>query len=139
MRSSDEWYSIIAADAHLPPDAAQQLREKGFIVMPGPAIPGGCEQLSNAYDREVAIADPAERHVSRNKSTTRTNDFVNRGSEFDGIYVYPPLLAACCQIIGGPFKLSGMRQGRSILAHRPNGFTSMSNIRPTDGRWWAVC
>jgi ectoine hydroxylase-related dioxygenase (phytanoyl-CoA dioxygenase family) len=109
MTSNDEWYSIIAADAHLPPDAAQQLREKGFIVMPGPAIPGGCEQLSNAYDREVATADPADRYVSRNMSTTRINDFVNRGSEFDGIYVYPPLLAACCQIIGVPFKLSGMR------------------------------
>ncbi len=109
MRSSDERYSVIAADAHLPPGTAQQLHEKGFIVLPGPAIPGGCEQLSNAYDREVAIADPAERHVSRDKSTTRTNDFVNRGSEFDGIYVYRPLLAACCQIIGGPFKLSGMR------------------------------
>ena len=74
--------------------------------MPGPVIPGGCEQLSDAYDRAVAMADPADLHIG---SSTRIDDFVNRGPEFDGIYIYPPLLSACCQIIGGPFKLSGMR------------------------------
>jgi ectoine hydroxylase-related dioxygenase (phytanoyl-CoA dioxygenase family) len=42
-------------------------------------------------------------------SSTRVTDFVNRGPEFDGIYVFPPLLAACCLIIGQPFKLSGTR------------------------------
>jgi len=77
--------------------------------MPGPVIPGGCEQLSEAYDRAVAAADPADIHTGRAGSSTRINDFANRGSEFDGIYIYPALLAACCQIIGGPFKLSGMR------------------------------
>jgi ectoine hydroxylase-related dioxygenase (phytanoyl-CoA dioxygenase family) len=30
------------------------------------------------------------------------------GAAFDGIYTYKPLLAACCLIIGGPFKLSSM-------------------------------
>jgi ectoine hydroxylase-related dioxygenase (phytanoyl-CoA dioxygenase family) len=57
----------------------------------------------------VAAADPADIHTGRTGSTTRINDFVNRGPELDGIYIYPPLLAACSQIIGGPFKLSGMR------------------------------
>ena len=137
MRSSDEWYSLIAAESLLPPDAARQLREIGFIIMPGPAIPGGCEGLSNAYDRAVAGADPADIHVSRTKSTTRINDFVNRGSEFDGIYIYPPLLAACCQIIGGPFKLSGMARTLNP-AHRPNGSMSTSSIGPTAGHWSAA-
>jgi phytanoyl-CoA dioxygenase PhyH len=108
-RSSDAWHDRIATEAHLPPNAARQLREIGFVVMPGPAVPGGCEQLSNAYDRAVASADAADVHVGRTGSSTRIDDFVNRGPEFDGVYVYPPLLAACCQIIGGPFKLSGMR------------------------------
>jgi len=36
------------------------------------------------------------------------HDFVNRGPEFDGLYVYRPVLAACCRIIGRPFKLSTM-------------------------------
>src|SRR5437588_13054344 len=107
MTMSD-WHTMIASESHLPPDAARQLRESGFIVMPGPVIPGGCEQLSAAYDRAVAAADAADVHHGRTKSSTRIDDFVNRGSDFDGIYIYPQLLAACCQIIGGPFKLSGM-------------------------------
>lgn len=109
MRSSDRWHSLIGAEARLSSDAARQLREIGFVVIPGPVIPGGCERLSNACDRAVTMADPADVHVGRTRSSIRIDDFVNRGSEFDGIYIYPPLLAACCQIIGRPFKLSGMR------------------------------
>ena len=109
LRSSDEWHDLIAAEAHLPPDAARRLREIGFCVMPGPVIPGGCEALSAAYDRAAALADPADVHVGKTGASTRIDDFVNRGPEFDGIYIYAPLLAACRQIIDGPFKLSGMR------------------------------
>jgi hypothetical protein len=110
MAPTNDWHSIITAKSHhLPPDAARQLRDIGFVVMPGPVIPGGWEQLSEAYDRAVATADPADVHIGRTGSSTRINDFVNRGPEFDGIYIYLPLLAACCQIIGAPFKLSGMR------------------------------
>jgi ectoine hydroxylase-related dioxygenase (phytanoyl-CoA dioxygenase family) len=109
MVPTNEWHSIITAESHLPPDAARQLCDVGFVVMPGPVIAGGCEQLSAAYDRAVATADPSDVHIGRTRSSTRIDDFVNRGSEFDGIYIYPPLLAACCQIIGEPFKLSGMR------------------------------
>jgi ectoine hydroxylase-related dioxygenase (phytanoyl-CoA dioxygenase family) len=36
------------------------------------------------------------------------HDFVNRGPAFDRIYVYGPLLAACCRVLGRPFKLSTM-------------------------------
>ena len=35
-------------------------------------------------------------------------DFVNRGAEFDRLYVFPPLLEACCRIIARPFKLSAL-------------------------------
>jgi hypothetical protein len=104
-----EWHNIIASGSHLSPDAARELRDTGFVVMPGPVMPGGYKQLSEAYDRAVATADPADMHAGRTGASTRVDDFVNRGPEFDGIYIYPPLLAACCQIIGGPFKLSGMR------------------------------
>jgi hypothetical protein len=77
--------------------------------MPGPVITGDCERLSVAYDRAVVTGDPVDVHLGRTGSSTRIDDFVNRGPEFDGIYIYPPLLAACCQVIGGPFKLSVMR------------------------------
>jgi hypothetical protein len=103
-KPNDDWYAIVAAESHLPADSARQLRERGFIVMPGPIIPGGSALLSAAYDRAIATADAADVRIS---SSTRVTDFVNRGPEFDGIYIYPPLLAACCVIIGRPFKLSG--------------------------------
>jgi Phytanoyl-CoA dioxygenase (PhyH) len=104
--TAPDWHGVIAAESRLPPDAARQLSENGFVVVPGPSIPGGPEQLSEAYDGAVATAEPADVSI---RSSTRVNDFVNRGPEFDGIYVYGPLLAACSMIIGGPFKLSGMR------------------------------
>ena len=74
--------------------------------MPGPPISGGLGYLSHAYDHAVAMADPADVRVS---ISTRVTDFVNRGAAFDAVYAYPPLLAACCLILGGPFKLSGTR------------------------------
>jgi ectoine hydroxylase-related dioxygenase (phytanoyl-CoA dioxygenase family) len=101
----DDWYSIIAAGSELSPDAARQLRDIGFVVMPGPEIPGGWARLSQAYDRAVLTADPSDVSI---RSSTRVHDFVNRGPEFDGIYVFRPVLAACCRIIGRPFKLSTM-------------------------------
>ena len=33
---------------------------------------------------------------------------MNRGAEFDDLYVFPPLLEACCLVIGRPFKLSSL-------------------------------
>src|SRR5436853_7330680 len=99
----DDWYRLIATQSELP--AARQLREDGFVVLPGPAIPGGWARLPEAYDRAVSTADPEDVSI---RSSTRVSDFVNRSPEFDGIYVYPPVLAACCQIIGRPFKLSMM-------------------------------
>ena len=60
---TNDWHNIIAAESHLSPDAARQLRDIGFVVMPGPVIPGGGEQLSDAYDRAVAMADPADFHI----------------------------------------------------------------------------
>ena len=41
-------------------------------------------------------------------TSTKVNDFVNRGAEFDDLYVFPPLLEACCRVIGRPFKLSSL-------------------------------
>jgi hypothetical protein len=101
----DDWYNVIAAESDLPPDAARQLRDLGFVVLPGPEIQGGWSRLSRAYDRAVSTADPSDVSI---RSSTRVHDFVNRGPEFDGLYIYCPLLAACCRIIARPFKLSTM-------------------------------
>ena len=109
MTPANQWHTTIASEPRLSRDASRRLIDVGFVIMPGPVPSDDCEQLSDAYDRAVAVADPADVHTGLTGSTTRINDFVNRGPEFDGIYIYPPLLTACCQIVGGPFKLSGMR------------------------------
>jgi ectoine hydroxylase-related dioxygenase (phytanoyl-CoA dioxygenase family) len=42
------------------------------------------------------------------KLPQRASDFVNRAPNFDGLYVYQPILEACCRVIGPPFHLSTM-------------------------------
>jgi ectoine hydroxylase-related dioxygenase (phytanoyl-CoA dioxygenase family) len=101
--STDDTYEGISRDFRLPPGAARQLTNEGFVVIPGPTASGGFDQVQGAFDTAVATADRADVRVS---SSTRVTDFVNRSTEFDCLYVYPPLLAACCLIIGRPFKLS---------------------------------
>jgi ectoine hydroxylase-related dioxygenase (phytanoyl-CoA dioxygenase family) len=98
-------HDLILANAMLPEEATRQLSEMGFVIVPGPEIPGGWPALSQAFDRAVLAADPADVSI---RSSTRVHDFVNRGPEFDGLYVHRLVLAACCQIIGRPFKLSTM-------------------------------
>src|SRR4051794_16939107 len=78
----DDWHRVIAAGSELPSDAARRLCDDGFVILPGPVIPGGWAGLSEAYDRAVLTADPADVSV---RSSTRVHDFVNRGLEFDGL------------------------------------------------------
>src|SRR3954451_9369901 len=101
----DEWFRKIAAESELPEEAARQLREAGFVVIASPEIQSRCAQLAAAYDAAVLAAHPDDVSI---RSSTRVHDFVNRGPEFDGLYIQGPVLAACCQVIGRPFKLSTM-------------------------------
>src|SRR5437764_706024 len=102
---TDKWFGEIAADCDLPEDVARQLRDLGYVVIEGPVAHIKCAQLSEAYDAAVLAAHPDDVSV---RSSTRIHDFVNRGHHFDELYLYGPLLAACCRIIGRPFKLSTM-------------------------------
>jgi ectoine hydroxylase-related dioxygenase (phytanoyl-CoA dioxygenase family) len=85
------------------PASAERLTDDGFVVLPGPDVQGGVEQLQAAYDAAVLAADPADVRIG---SSTRVADFVNRSQEFDGVYIHPPLLEAAQLVIGRPFKLS---------------------------------
>ena len=100
----DDWFSTLSTGRELPPDRAQELHERGFVVLSSPALVGQTYQLACAYDAQVESA--AKDDVRTGSTTTRVTDFVNRGAEFDSIYIFPPLLEACCRIIGRPFKLS---------------------------------
>jgi len=101
----DKWFREMAAEYDLSEDVARQLRDIGYVVIEGPVAQTKCAQLSEAYDAAVLAAHPDDVGIS---SSTRVHDFVNRGHHFDGLYIYGPLLAACCHIIGRPFKLSTM-------------------------------
>src|SRR5262245_22005452 len=102
----DDWFSTIASPSELPADVAQELHDIGFVVIAGPVAPAKLSQLAAAYDAAVSGADPADIGVGR--TTTRVHDFVNRGPEFDELYLHKPILGACCSVIGRPFKLSTM-------------------------------
>src|SRR5436190_335393 len=98
-----DWFSTLAAGSELPVDATSELQQRGFVVIPGPTPP---DLLANAYTSAVASA--ASDDIRIGSTSTKVNDFVNRGAEFDHLYVFPPLLEACGNVIGRPFKLSSM-------------------------------
>jgi hypothetical protein len=87
-------------------EAVQALRTDGFIVMPGPISSATLAEVAHSYDEAVSGAIPAD--IKLGSTTARVRDFVNRGAEFDGLYLYPPILQACCRVIEQPFKLSTM-------------------------------
>ncbi len=105
LTQTDRWFGELAANYPLPEDVARQLRCKGYVVIKGAVAQDELAQLSEAYDEAVLTAHPADVSV---RSSTRVSDFVNRGHSFDELYIYAPLLAACCQTIARPFKLSTM-------------------------------
>lgn len=126
----DHWFSGIDAGCELSAGAVQDLRDVGFVVIPGPVAPDRLAQFAEAYDSAVVRA--AADDVSIGSSTTRVNDFVNRGPEFDRLYVYEPIIEACCRIIGQPFKLSTMH-ARTVRPHSPAQDLHVDFRRELDG------
>ena len=102
----DDWFNEIAAGCELSPEAAHELLTSGFVVIAGPVTASSFEQFARAYDAAVTGAAPADVRIGG--TTTRVHDFVNRGAEFDELYIYRPVLEACCRVIGQPFKLSSL-------------------------------
>ena len=101
-----DWFSTLAAGSELPIDAASELQEQGFVVLPGPVSPDRMERLVNAYTTAMASATGDDIRIG--STSTKVSDLVNRDAELDGLYVFPPLLEACCRVIGQPFKLSSL-------------------------------
>ncbi len=99
-----DWFSTVSAGGHLAADAADQLREVGFVVIAGPVATDRMARLAAAYDAAMECGNAPDLRVG--SSGTRLFELVNRGCEFDDVYIYPPLLEACYQVMGEPFKLS---------------------------------
>jgi hypothetical protein len=102
----NHWFDTLAAGRELSIAATSELQERGFVVLPGPVPFDRMHRLVNAY--EACVASATGDDVRIGSTTTRVGDFVNRGTEFDDLYVFPPLLEACCRVIRGPFKLSSL-------------------------------
>jgi hypothetical protein len=101
-----DWFNTLASGSELPIDAASELQERGFVVIPGPAPSDQMKPLVDAYTAAMASATGDDIRIG--SASTTVNDLVNRGVEFDDLYVFPPLLEACCRVIGRPFKLSSL-------------------------------
>ena len=125
-----DWFSTISAGCELSRAALQSLRDNGFVVIPGPVSSGELLQLTAAYDSAMESASADDVHVG--STTTRVADFVNRSSEFDSLYVYSPILEACCHIIGRPFRLSTMH-ARSVRPLSPAQDLHVDFGRDADG------
>ncbi|MFM8533509.1 MAG: phytanoyl-CoA dioxygenase family protein [Acidimicrobiia bacterium] len=83
---------------------ASILTERGFVVLERVISPVKLARLAKPYDDAVAGAHPDD--VKVGSATTRVNDFVNRGPDFDPVYVVPALIDACRHVIGTDFRLS---------------------------------
>lgn len=114
--SADNWFVSMAAETCLSSEAVQALRTDGFIVMPGPVPETGMAEFAGVYDQAVFEASPEDVRIG--STTTRVRDFVNRRAEFDRLYLYPPIVQACCRVIEQPFKLSTMH-ARTLRPRTP--------------------
>ena len=126
----DDWFSEIGGGRELPASAVRDLLDVGFAVIPGFVAAEQLVQLADAYDSAVASATTPDLHAG--SSTTRVHDFVNRGSAFDQLYVYRPILAACHRVIGQPFKLSSLL-ARTLRPHSPAQPLHVDFRADTDG------
>jgi hypothetical protein len=112
----NSFFDDIASYRSLSVTSTRQLIESGFMVIPGPIPASKLPELCFAYDEAMSSNKGADFNIG--STTTRLYDLVNRGSAFDEIYIYPPLLEACLQVIREPFKLSSLL-GRTLRSGSP--------------------
>jgi hypothetical protein len=129
----DSWFASILAETQLAPEAAYRLQTDGFVVMPGPLPVARLAGLAQRYDEAVSGASSED--VKVGSTTTRVRDFVNRHAEFDGIYLYPPILQACCRTIELPFKLSTLH-ARTLKSRTPA--QQLHVDFPSDAQGWPM-
>jgi Phytanoyl-CoA dioxygenase (PhyH) len=127
----DFWSKMNGFD--LSASSRQELNEVGFTIIPGPVPVDDLAQLAATYD--AAVKDAISDDVKVGSSTTRVRDFINRGPEFDTLYLHPPVLKACCHMLGEPFKLSTMH-ARTLRSRSPAQDLHVDYER--DGRGWTM-
>jgi hypothetical protein len=114
----NDWFETLSNTRALPAEAAQELDHRGFTVISDAVPRAALRRLGNIYDEAMSSAPSGDMKVG--STTTRLGDFVNRGEEIDALYVFPPLLDACCRVIRRPFKLSSLH-ARTLRPRSLNG------------------
>ena len=112
--SGVDWFKEIGSGSELSRAMCEELLEYGFVVIPGAFTSQQLSAIAHAYDLAVAGASPPDLSIGR--GTTRVHDLVNRGAEFDNVYLYRPVLEACCRVIGQSFQLSSLL-ARTVHPH----------------------
>jgi ectoine hydroxylase-related dioxygenase (phytanoyl-CoA dioxygenase family) len=129
----EDWFNIIAAGSSLPAETLRDLHDEGFVVIPGPFRADEVARLGDAYDAAIAAASADDVRVG--STTTRVSDFVNRGPDFDAVYVFAPVLEAASRVIGQPFRLSTLH-ARTVRPRMPA--QSLHVDFPREGEGWPM-
>ena len=112
----DVHFQQIRAINTLTSETVEQLANSGFTSVPGPFFDSNLRHLAQTYDQVMALGAGPDFKVG--STTTRMSDLLSHSSVFDEILLYPPLLEACAQVIGEPFKLSAFL-GRTLRGETP--------------------
>jgi prevent-host-death family protein len=104
-------FSTLAAGREIPTDAASELQERGFVVLPGPVPSERMEWLFNAYT--AAVASATDDDIRIGSTSTRVNDWDRlRGPHATrDASTTQPTRAVCASAltIGMPCRLLGVR------------------------------
>jgi len=98
--------SAMPAAFELSAGAYEELDKAGFTIVPEAVPAEDLASVAAAYDAAVESAAPNDIRVG--SSTTRVNGLIDRGPEFDALYLHPLILKACGRILNEPYKLSAM-------------------------------
>ncbi len=84
--------------------STEELAASGFVTIPGPLSGERFNGLLTAYDDLMTAACGPDFNVG--STTTRMSDLLSFSSAFNEVFLYPPLLEACGNVVGERFKLS---------------------------------
>ena len=74
----DDWFSVIDARCELPASAVQDLRDVGFVVIPGPVAPDRMAQFAEASASRGVPSKAPISAVMPSRRSTRLRAYVRR-------------------------------------------------------------
>jgi ectoine hydroxylase-related dioxygenase (phytanoyl-CoA dioxygenase family) len=95
--------------------------------------PATLGRLSIAYDQAFELGAAPDLRRSSSGSDLRLAALLGRDRRFDELSTLPPVLEACEQVVGAPFKLSSMT-GRTVLLGA-NAQALHVDVRREDDAW----